>query len=134
MSPLAALLSFDPGGDPSELLEFFVATALFDSGVWSSPSTSDGVTYHRVVERTPARLRVCGRLWEIDQTLRSFWLDVAQTHAVPGHTTWTLYFDVDEGSVGGRRARNAVDAIDDPSDVAWVVALAGSEVIARSNE
>lgn len=81
----------------------------------------------RVVERTPTRLRACGRIWDIDQTLHSFWLDVARAHPFPERITWTLYFDIDVTSTGERRARNAIDAIEDPGNVTWVVTLEGSE-------
>jgi hypothetical protein len=127
MSPLATLIAFDPDGDLRDSLESFVARALFDAGVWPSTRTSDGVASCRVIERTPVRLRVCGRVWAIDQTLHSFWLDVVRAHSAPGALAWTLYFDVDATSVGARRARDAIDAIDDPHDVAWVVRLDGSE-------
>lgn len=127
MASAEALLALEPAGDLSDTLERFVARALFDGGVWSSPRTSDGVTSYRVVERTPMRLRVCGRIWEIDQTLRSFWLDLARAHALPERVTWTLYFDVDVASVGERRARDAVDVVQDPGDVPWVTTLEGSE-------
>ena len=69
------MFSPEPTNDLSDLLESFVAGTLADAGVWSSPRVSDGLVAYRIVERGPTRVRVCGRIWEIDQTQRSFWLD-----------------------------------------------------------
>jgi hypothetical protein len=113
---LEVLKEVDASDDPSDPLEAFVAARLSKGGVWSSPRESDRVAWHRIVERGPARLRVCGRIWTIDQTEHSFWLDVAWEAEGRGGATWTLFFEVDETS-GSRRARLAVYAIGDPGDV-----------------
>jgi hypothetical protein len=127
VSTLDTLFSLDPESDVREWLEQFVSRALADAGVWSSPRVSDGVMSYRMVDRTPTRVRICGRIWDIDQKLRPFWLDMERGHAPGAPTTWTLYFDIDVASLSPRRARNILDTTQDPTDIAWVVKMTGSE-------
>lgn len=124
MSSLTALLSRDSADDLQQLVEAFVADALADAGVWSSRRASDGIQTLRIVEWVPKRLRVCGKIWSIDQTLHTFWLD-ADGCATPTSTTWTLYFDVDETSMTARRAHNILYVLQDPGEVVWRVTLIG---------
>jgi hypothetical protein len=42
-------------------------------------------------------------------------------HNLPKRIDWTLYFDVDATSIGERRARDAVDKIEDPAAITWTV-------------
>lgn len=120
MTALADLLAA-PDDDVDDALEHFIATALYDAGVWSS--VSDGVTPHRIV-RTPAQVRVCGRIWSIDdQVLHTFWLDVERGDEI----TWTLYVDPDVTALGARRARNLLDLIAEPGEAPWVHTLTGTE-------
>jgi hypothetical protein len=121
---LAVLLALDPAGDVSGHVERLVAGALFDAGVWTSPRESDGIQSLRVIERSPGRLRVCGKIWDIGQTLHPFWLDIEDREA-SGSTEWTLHFDIDENSTGRRRARHAPDVIREPGEVSWVHTLTG---------
>ena len=78
---------------------------LHEAGVWDSPRVSDGIIYTRMV-----KAGVCGRLYEIDQTLHAFWLEREGP-------TWRLYYDVIASSP--RRARNAIDEHDDPTEIEW---------------
>jgi hypothetical protein len=125
MTMLQALRALEGEGDLRELLESFISHRLYEAGVWSSPRTSDGVSSYRVVERGPGGMRLCGRIWEIDQTQHSFCVDVEwQEGARPG-ATWRLFFDIDDTAMSPRRAHLAIDAIDDPTQVQWRVALTG---------
>ncbi|HVK77912.1 MAG TPA: hypothetical protein VM734_31615 [Kofleriaceae bacterium] len=109
-------------------LEEVLATLLHAAGVWDSPRTSDGVDRWRVVTREPTRVRLCGRVWTIDQQLHGFWLDVRRDDpAAPA--TWTLYLDVDDPS--RRRARDAIDLIDAPDQVAWRHTVSGKATAPR---
>jgi len=116
---LRSLFSLEPG--QTDALDAFIGHRLFEAKVWASPRTSDGITHLRVVECEPERLRVCGRIFEIDQTLHSFWLDLEREHSGSG-VTWALYFDV-AGSP--RTQQNAIDTYDDAREIDWRVALAG---------
>jgi len=122
---MLALLLLAPG--QTEALDRFVSTCLADAGLWESPRTSDGVQdIERVLERSPQRLRVCGRIWSIDQVLHTFWLELQQ-EAAHGQMTWFLYFDIATSSP--RRARNAVHDHDRPEDIDWFATLAGEAAI-----
>ena len=125
MPDLEALISLVPG--QTDALDRFVSTCLADAGVWASPRTSDGVqNIDRVLDRSPERLQICGRIWSIDQVLHTFWLEL-QREAADGQMTWALYFDVAASSP--RRARNAVHDHDRPEDIHWVATLAGEAAI-----
>jgi hypothetical protein len=125
---LEALLSLAPG--QTDALDRFVSTCLADAGLWESPRTSDGVQdIVRLVERSPERLRVCGRIWSIDQVLHTFWLEL-QREAMVGQLTWFLYFDIAESTP--RRTRNALGDHDRPEDIHWFARLAGEAVIRDS--
>ncbi len=90
---------------------------------WPRPSVSDGVTPYRIV-RITARVRVCGRIWSIDdQVLHTFRLDVERGDEI----TWTLYVDPDVTALGARRARNILDLIAGPGEAPWVHTLTGTE-------
>jgi hypothetical protein len=122
VSALTDLLAAPDDRVRDEALERFIATALYDAGAWSA--VSDGVTSVRVRERTTARVRVCGRIWSIeDQVLHTFWLVVECGDEI----TWTLYFEADVGAMGDRRARNILDLIQDPREARWVHTLTGTE-------
>jgi hypothetical protein len=125
---LEALISLAPG--QTDALDRFVSTCLADAGLWESPRTSDGVSeIVRVVETSRDRLRVCGRIWSIDQVRHTFWLEL-QREAAGDEMTWFLYFDVAESSP--RRTRNALDDHDRPEDIHWFATLAGEATILDS--
>jgi len=112
-----------------EALEQMIADVLHRAGEWTSPRTSDGLRGFRVVAREPARLRVCGRIWSIDQELHSFWLDVAPS-CPPAAVTWTLYLDVE--NLSARRSRDAIDVIEDPTAVRWRLTMSGKASVAAN--
>lgn len=105
----------------SDELESFIGHRLFEAGVWKSSRTSDGIQHLRVVECKPESLRVCGRIFEIDQTLHSFWLDLQP--ASEGSVAWTLHFGIIGGS--SSHQRNAVDAYDHADKIEWRITLKG---------
>jgi hypothetical protein len=112
---------FEPNQEISrQELESFIGERLTDASVWEAPRTSDGIRLLREVERTVALMRFCGEIWEIDQTLHTFWLDVER---VDQELKWRLYFDTIIDSP--RRARNAAYALTRPEDAAWRVTLSG---------
>jgi hypothetical protein len=109
--------------EPSDTLDGFVSACLADAGVWKSPRTSDGVQgIERVLEHSPERLRICGRIWSIDQELHTFWLELQRR--ADSEITWRLCFDVVGSSP--RRARNAVHDHDRPDEIEWSTMLAGT--------
>lgn len=125
MADLEALLPLAPGRTDS--LDWFIGSCLTDGGPWASPRTSDGISnVDRVLERGPDVLRVCGRIWNIEQTLHTFWLEIAR-HGEQDRFGWFLYFDVAESSA--RRARNALDNHDVPNDIEWHARLAGEAMV-----
>src|SRR5262249_21275634 len=97
---------------------------LAESGVWDSPRISDGIEHLRVARAAPDRLRVCGRIFEIDdQSLHSFWLDLERDPSRTG-ASWTLCFDVIASSP--RRIHNAVDTFCRAEDIEWRIRLEGT--------
>ncbi len=125
VSDLEALFTDD--GDDSSLrsaLERFVARALFQGRVWDSTRTSDGVSAYRVVERTATRLRICGEIWEINQSRRLFWLEVERSRPGSGFA-WSVRFDARFESE--RCARSAVTALERPDGVEWTRTVEGGE-------
>ncbi|HMG55180.1 MAG TPA: hypothetical protein VK601_16905 [Kofleriaceae bacterium] len=111
----------------TDALDAFVSSCLFDGCVWTSPRESDGIpNIERVLERTSDRLRLCGRIYNIDQTLHPFWLELSRDVSGPS-ATWILYFDVVESSA--RRACNALTSCDKAADIEWRVVLAGAASI-----
>ena len=120
---LRSLFSLEPS--ETHALEAFIASRLFEQGVWESRRVSDGVEHARAVEWSAERVRVCGRIYEIDQTLRSFWLDLERTPS--GNVAWALHFDVVADSRG--HARNAIDIHDRAEGIDWCVDLAGHAVL-----
>jgi hypothetical protein len=122
MADLSALIPLEPG---SAALEWFIGTCLFEAGVWASPRTSDGVNaIERVLERGLDVLRGCGTIWEIDQSLHAFWLEIERTG---DRFAWRLYYDVIASSE--RRARNAMSNHDRPEDLEWRATLAGEATV-----
>jgi hypothetical protein len=118
---LEVLLPFEPGR--TDVLDWFIGSCLSAGGLWDSPRTSDGIdAVHRVFERAPDVVRVCGRIWHIAQTLHTFWLEVVRD-SEQDRFGWFLYFDVAETSA--RRARNALDNHEIPDDIEWHSKLAG---------
>jgi hypothetical protein len=115
---VGSLFSLESG--ELDALESFISERLFDANVWESPRTSDGIEQLRIVEREPERLRVCGRIFAIDQTLHCFWLDIERSD---GGVTWALYFEAITESP--RRERNAIATIVRHQDIVWQVALSG---------
>lgn len=105
----------------------FIGERLTDAGVWRSARISDGIGAMRTVEKSQSHARFCGQIWDIDQTLRTFWLDFANSN---DDIEWTLYFDPIETSP--RRARNLVHALARPDEVDWRVTLSGRFRVAPS--
>jgi hypothetical protein len=125
MIDLTAMFPPEPGR--SDALGWFIGSCLCAGGVWESPRTSDGIQgIDRVFERAPDVLRVRGRIFEIDQALHAFWLELAR-HASGDRVAWSLYFDVAEASP--RRARNALDRSDRPDDIEWRAKVTGEATV-----
>jgi hypothetical protein len=124
VADLEALLPIEPGR--TDALDWFIGSCLSDGGLWDSPRTSDGIIVERVLERTSNVLRVCGRIWNIEQTLHTFWLEIARD-GEQDRFGWFLYFDVAESSA--RRARNAIDNHAVPDDIEWHARLAGEATV-----
>jgi hypothetical protein len=122
---LETLLPLEPGRTDS--LDWFIASCLTAGGLWDSPRTSDGIDNNdRVLERGPNVLRVYGRIWDIAQTLHTFWLETARDDE-RDRFGWFLYFDVAASSA--RRARNALDNYSNPDDIDWHARLAGEATV-----
>lgn len=117
---LRSVFSVEPG--ETDELDAFISRRLFEAGVWSSPRTSDGLEHLRVLEWERERVSLCGRIYEIDQTLRSFWLDVERAPSGLG-VTWRLAFDMVCDSP--RRERNALDTRQHADELDWRVVLSG---------
>jgi hypothetical protein len=121
---LTSLLSLD---SDLEALDAFVSGCLCDGGIWTSPRNSDGIQgVERVLERAADCLRLCGRIYSIDQVLHPFWLELWRD-AVEPSVTWMLCFDLAEGA--GRRAQNAFTASERSEDIEWRVVLGGEAAI-----
>lgn len=121
---LQSLLSLEPGR--TDALDWFIGSCLYDGGIWESPRTSDGIHSVRVLEDASDKLRVCGRIWEIDQSLHSFWLELERDGAAD-RFAWFLYFDVIETSA--RRARHAHESHDNPEDIEWRARVVGEATV-----
>jgi hypothetical protein len=110
-----------------DALDWFIGSCLCDGCVWDSPRTSDGISgIERVLERGPDTLRVSGRIWEIDQTLHEFWVEL-QPDGESDRFAWFLFFDVAEDSA--RRARTALSSHDRAEDISWSATLAGEATV-----
>ena len=83
------------------------------------------MSYCCVVERGPGRLQACGRIWAIEQTEHAFWVRVEWTEG--SGVRWSLFFDVTAEAMSPRRARLAIETIDDPAEIEWRVSLTGRE-------
>ncbi len=101
-------------------LALFIGKRLTEAGIWESPRVSDGISTLRAVERTQCCVRFCGQIWDIGQTLHTFWLDIEQSN---DELAWTLHFDPLVDSP--RRARNIGLALADPNEVEWRATLSG---------
>jgi hypothetical protein len=104
-------------------LERFLNRALDTLGhpAWN---VSDGVSDFRVIERTRARLSVCGLVWDLDnQELHLFWLECGE--GSEADVAWTLYFEGDDARFSPRRIRNAVWLLDAPEQMDWQHAITG---------
>lgn len=122
---LAALVSVDPVR--AQALDWFIGSCLSEGGIWESPRTSDGLhAIVRVLERGPDALRVCGRVYQIDQTIHAFWLELHRD-GVEDRFSWFLCFDIAEPSA--RRTKNALDNHDRFEEIEWRVKLAGEAVV-----
>jgi hypothetical protein len=88
---LLALFSVEPAH--TQALDWFIGSCLCEAEIWASPRTSDGINgIERVLERGPDALRVTGRIWEINQGLHEFWLELQRDGAenrLPGPSTLT---------------------------------------------
>src|SRR5678815_2282211 len=72
---LRTLFELEPSPDAYKL-ETFISDRLFEAGVWGANNCPDGIVHIRVLEAEPDRLRLCGRLFEINQELHPFWLEL----------------------------------------------------------
>ena len=104
--------------DQADSLDLFISERLYEANVCAS----DGISWLRIVEREPERVRVCGRIYAIEQTLHVFWLDLEREPSGIG-VTWVLYFDVVADSP--RRTRNAIDLHSHANEIDWRITLAG---------
>jgi hypothetical protein len=121
---LTTLVPLD--GGHLDALEGFVSGCLVDGDVWGAPRESDGIRDNRVLERSPDRLRVCGRIYTIDQALHIYWLEVTRDAPSSG-ATWVLCFDAKVRSE--REARNTWISAARAEDLEWRVVLAGEASI-----
>ena len=112
-------------GSSADTLERFIADVLHQGGVWDTPRVSDGISTWRVAEHGATRVRLAGRIWEIPQEFRSFWLDLEREGLRPEQVKWTLYFDSVPGRRSPRRASDAIDIIEVPEQADWRVTLMG---------
>jgi len=113
---------------PAHELEGFIADVLYRAGAWNSPRMSDGVSFWRVVERSPILVRIGGRIYEISQEVNSFWLDLERDKERPEQVNWTLYFDNVLGSGSRRRTAMTIEVMDVPEQAEWRVTLMGTAV------
>lgn len=104
-------------------LEIFISDRLYEAGIWGQYQSSDGIVHIRVLEAEFDRLRICGRIYEIDSTLHPFWLELERP---PSGTTisWMLYLDVVAQTL--RHSLDAILLFDRASDLTWRVSLAGT--------
>ncbi len=109
----------------ADALEQAIVSCLHTAGVWTSPRRSDGVPWYRPVERTEARVRVCGRIFTIGQVEYTFWLDAERPAGDGTDGQLTLWFDADTSALAPRAARSILELIREPSDIAWNVTVPG---------
>jgi hypothetical protein len=79
-----------------------------------------------VLERTPDRLRVLGHIYDIDQALHAFWLEILR-EGEDDRFAWFLGFDVAETSA--RRARRTLDTYDRAEEIPWRARLVGEATV-----
>ena len=113
--------------ETAEELDVFIGERLADAAVWRSARVSDGIGVMRTVEKSQSRARFCGQIWDIDQMLHTFWLDIESSN---DDIDWTLYFDPIEDAP--RRARNLVYALSRPDEEDWRVTLSGRLKVGQS--
>lgn len=102
-----------------DALEWFIRAELADV-------VTDGVRDHHVVEDRRDRVRICGDVWTIDQSLHVFWLEARRASEAANTVEWTLFYDL---VAPARRARNAVYLVDDPERERWRVRREGRSSI-----
>jgi hypothetical protein len=107
----------------SQFLETFIGERLFAVGVWESPRTCDGIEHLRVIEHQAVAVRVCGRLYAIDQTVHSFWLELLGGSS-DQTVEWVLWFGLIASSP--RQERNAIDLAHRAEDLEWRVAVSAT--------
>ncbi len=123
---LVALISVELGR--TDALDWFIGSCLCEGGIWDNPRTSDGINaIERLLERGPDALRVAGRIWETDQSLHAFWLELKREDG-SDRFGWVLYFDVIETSA--RRARNALSNHENAEAIEWRAKLVGEATVA----
>ena len=122
---LIALLPLEPGR--TDALDWFIGSCLYAGCVWDSLRTSDGIQrIERVLERSQDKLRVSGRIYEIDQTLHPFWLELKRDGEADGFV-WCLYFDIAEASA--RRVESALTIHEGGEDMDWRAKLFGEATV-----
>lgn len=121
---LLTLISVELGR--TDALDWFIGGCLCEGGIWDHPRTSDGISAIRVFQRESDALRVAGHIWEIDQNLHLFWLEL-ERGAVPDRFAWVLYFDAIVTSA--RRARNTLSDHEAPEEIEWRAKLAGEATV-----
>jgi hypothetical protein len=121
---LLALISVELGH--TDALDWFIGSCLCEGGIWEHPRTSDGISAIRVLERGPDVLRVTGRIWEINQSVHTFWLELKRDDETD-RFRWLLHFDVIETSA--RRARDAHSNHEDAEEIEWRARLMGQATV-----
>lgn len=121
---LLALISVELGH--TDALDWFLASCLCEGGIWDRPRTSDGISAIRVLERGPDTLRVAGHIWEINQSLHAFRLELERTD-LADRFGWVLHFDVIETSA--RRARDALSNHQSAAEIEWRAKLEGDAIV-----
>lgn len=119
---LLALISVELGR--TDALDWFIGSCLCEGGIWKHPRTSDGISAVRVLEHGADNLRVAGQIWEINQSLHAFWLEIARDTTL-GRFAWVLYFDV----TSARRALHAHVDNENAEDVDWSAKLTGQAMV-----
>lgn len=121
---LLALISVELGR--THALDWFIGSCLCEGGIWDHPRTSDGISAIRVLERGPDTLHVAGHIWEINQSVHTFWLELKRAD-VPDRFGWVLHFDVIETSA--RRARDALSNHENADEIEWRAKLEGEAIV-----
>lgn len=105
--------------DDHERVERFISARLVEAEIWTSVRVSDGVTFVRVVKRTPDALELCGWLVTVEQVRQAFWVSLRRSGDA---VEWRVFLDV----VGTERARrHALELCLRADEVSWAVSLSG---------